>query len=178
MYRLPVLLLVLGLAACAGSAARTGPNLAYTRRFDGLTCAPFARALTGVALHGDAADWWPQAAGRYRRAVRPAVGAVLVFRRTGRLPSGHVSVVSRLLDARRIDVISANWVHNELDEDQLVVDVSPRNDWSLVRVWYPLTGRLGTHVYPTDGFIVPAAPLTHDVLVTRAIPAARLATGG
>ena len=171
-----VLLLPLLLAACAG-APRTGPNIAYRHRYPGLSCAPFARAELGLALSGDAADWWQEAQGRYRRSDRPEVGGVLVFRRTGRLPSGHVSVVSRLLDARRVLVIQANWVRGELDKDQLVVDVSARNDWSQVRVWYPPTGQLGTHVYATYGFIVPPAPLTHDALTGRATLAALSATG-
>ncbi len=178
MRRAAALLVLPLLAACAGPAARTGPGLTAARHFDGLTCAPFARALTGIELTGDAADWWPEAARRYTRSHRPAVGSVLVFRRTGRLPSGHVSVVSRVLDARRIDVISANWVRGELDEDQRVVDVSARNDWSLVRVWYPPGGTLGIHAYPTDGFIVAPAPLSHDALTVRAVPAARAVTGG
>jgi len=172
------LLLLALLAACAGPAPRTGPNLAYAKRFPGLSCAPFARAVVGVALHGEAAAWWGESDGRYRRSDRPAVGGVLVFRRTARLPDGHVSVVSRLLDARHILVIQANWVPGELDEDQLVVDVSARNDWRAVRVWYPPTGTLGTHVYPTYGFIVPPWRLTHDVLLRRAIPAAASVSGG
>jgi hypothetical protein len=36
-----------------------------------LDCAPFARAVSGVQLHGAAADWWPQAEGRYRRTQTP-----------------------------------------------------------------------------------------------------------
>ena len=171
-----VLLLPLLLAACAG-APRTGPNIAYRHRYPGLSCAPFARAELGLALSGDAADWWQEAQGRYRRSDRPEVGGVLVFRRTGRLPSGHVSVVSRLLDARRVLVIQANWVRGELDEDQLVIDVSPRNDWSAVRVWYPPTATLGARVYATYGFILPPVTLTHDVLIGRAVPAARSVSG-
>ena len=176
-YLVCLALLVL-LAACAGPAPRTGPNLAYARRYPGISCAPFAREVVGVRLSGDAAAWWDEAAGRYRRSDWPAVGSVLVFRRSSRLPSGHVSVVSRLLDARRVLVIQANWVHGEMDEDQLVVDVSRRNDWSEVRVWYPPTGQLGTHVYATYGFIVPALSLTHDALLRRAVPAAESVTGG
>lgn len=170
--------LLLLLAACAGAAPHTGPNVAYTRYYPGLTCAPFARAVSGFDLHGDAADWWSEAASRYTLAHRPRVGSVLVFRRSPRLPSGHVSVVSRLLDTRRVLVIQANWVRNELAEDQLVVDVSPRNDWTRVRVWYPPTNRLGTHIYATYGFIVAPAPFTHDALVARAVPAARSLSGG
>ena len=32
-----------------------------------LECAPFARAVSGLQLRGVAADWWPQAEGRYGR---------------------------------------------------------------------------------------------------------------
>jgi surface antigen len=177
MPRSALLLLLLAFAACA-SHPRTGPNLAATHAYSGLTCAPFARALTGLALSGDAADWWRQASGRYARANTPAVGVVLVFRRGPHLPSGHVSVVSRVLDARRIHVIQANWVRDELDEDQLIVDVSPHNDWTEVRVWYPPADQLGSHTYATYGFIVPPAPLGHDALASRAEPAARSVTGG
>ena len=101
-----------------------------------------------------------------------------VFRRGARLPSGHVSVVSRVLDARHIHVIQANWVRDELDEDQLIVDVSPHNDWTAVRVWYPPADQMGTHEYATFGFILPPAPLGHDALAARAEPAARAVTGG
>jgi surface antigen len=178
MRRALILILPFTLAACAGSVSpRTGANLAYAHRYPGLTCAPFARRLVGFQLRGDAADWWQEAAGRYERTHRPQVGSVLVFRRARRVPSGHVSVVSRVLDARRILVIQANWVRGELDEDQLVVDVSPHNDWTAVRVWYPPANRLGTHVYSTYGFIVPPAPPSHDVLVAGAEPAARTLAG-
>jgi hypothetical protein len=53
-----------------------------------LECAPFARAVSGVQLRGAAADWWPQAEGRYRRTQTPAVGSVLVFRRSAHAPAG------------------------------------------------------------------------------------------
>jgi surface antigen len=175
-YRAVVLFGLL-LAACA-THERTGPNLAAAHGYSGLTCAPFARVLTGIPLSGDAADWWSRASGRYARTSTPTVGGILVFRREPRLPSGHVSVVSQVLDARRIHVIQANWVPGELDLDQLIVDVSPRNDWSEVRVWYPPTDQLGTHAYPTYGFILPPTPLGHDALAVRAEPAARSVTGG
>jgi surface antigen len=129
-------------------------------------------------LQGDAADWWAAASGRYARVSQPEVGSVLVFRRTERLRSGHVSVVSRLLDPRRIHVIQANWMPGELDLDQLVVDVSAHNDWTAVRVWYPPGDQLGGHSYPTYGFVLPSAPKSHDALAQGAQPAARAATGG
>jgi surface antigen len=173
---LPILLAV-ALAGCAGSRAG-GANLASASRYPGLNCAPFARELTGLHLYGDAGAWWSAANGRYARSSQPEVGGVLVFRPTARLRSGHVSVVSRLLGERRIHVIQANWVPGELDVDQLVVDVSQANDWSAVRVWYPPTGQMGVHVYPTYGFILPLAPTTHDNLARAAEPAAARASGG
>jgi surface antigen len=177
MWRFVVPVVVLSLGACA-SGERTGRNLAAAYSHPGLDCAPFARALTGLPLHGDAADWWDRASGRYARTSAPEVGGVLVFRRSSRLPSGHVSVVSRLLDDRHIHVIQANWVPGEVDVDQLVVDVSPDNDWSAVRVWYPPTAQMGVHEYATFGFILPPWRLGHDALAARAEPAARAAGGG
>lgn len=172
------LVLLLALAACGGPRPHTGPNLAAAHSYRGLSCAPFARQLTGLQLTGDAADWWDEASGRYARASTPEVGGVLVFRRSSRLPSGHVSVVSRVLDTRHIHVIQANWMPDELDEDQLVVDVSENNDWSAVRVWYPPADQMGVHVYATYGFIVPPRPLGHDALAAGAQPAARVVSGG
>src|SRR5215831_16228786 len=62
-------------------------------------CALYARAETGVELFGAAGGWWDQAEGRYERGHVPAVGAILVFRRTGQIPSGHVAVVARIINA-------------------------------------------------------------------------------
>ena len=52
--------------------------------------------------------------GRYDRAATPAVGSVLVLRRSGRLPNGHVAVVSEVLGLRTILVTQANWVHHRV----------------------------------------------------------------
>ena len=166
--------LALVLGGC-GAAPQTGPYLAATSSHPGLTCAPFARELSGLPLYGDADTWWDAAAGRYPRSSQPEPGAVLVFRRSGRLPTGHVSVVSRLLTPRQILVIQANWVPGQLDEDQLIVDVSARNDWSEVRVWYPPINQIGSHVYAAYGFIVPPRPATHEELVRATGPAATYA---
>jgi surface antigen len=175
LVRVAVLLLAGTLSACASSRYATGPNLAATSRHPGINCAPFARELSGVALYGSAADWWTAAAGRYDRSDRPEIGAVLVFRRTERLRSGHVAVVSRVVGAREVLVIQANWVPDALTEDHLVVDVSSGNDWSEVRVWWPPTSTMGAATYPTHGFILPPAPATHAELRRAAEPAARLA---
>jgi hypothetical protein len=169
-------LLLAGLLAACGSAPVTGPNLAASSHYSGLTCAPFARELSGIALYGDAATWWDNAAGHYERSNHPDIGSVLVFRRSQRLPSGHVAVVSRLLTPRQVLVIQANWVHDQLDEDQLVVDVSEHNDWSQVRVWYPPINQLGSYAYPAYGFVLPPSPATHEELVRAIEPAVRYAT--
>lgn len=134
-------------------------------------CAPFARALSGLQLRGAAADWWHQAAGRYAQSQVPVAGSVLVLRRSDRLASGHVAVVSRVLSERHILVTHANWVRYRLTADQPVVDVSPDNDWSLVRVWWPPSGQFGITRYPAYGFILPDRTVSPDD-VTAATPAA------
>jgi len=162
------------LSACAsggGGPMASDPGVSYP----GIDCAPFARELSGLELYGPAATWWDQAAGRYTRASRPVLGAALVLQREPRLPSGHVSVVSRILGPRQIEVTQANWLAGRLAVDQLVVDVSARNDWTEVRVWWPPIGQLGSHAYPAYGFIEPSAPASHEELVQTAPMAARLA---
>lgn len=173
ILRLAFMLLAGLLSACAGGGrpASYGGGVAYP----GIACAPFARELSGIALYGDAASWWDQAGGRYVRASRPQLGSALVFRRESRLPSGHVSVVSRIVGSRQIQVTQANWVSGELDEDQLVVDVSERNDWTEVRVWWPPIGQLGSHGYPTFGFIQPPVPASRDDILRTTSTAAQLA---
>lgn len=165
--------LCLALAACGG--ARSSNDAGISARVE---CAPFARALTGVSLSGAAADWWRQAEGRYTRMQQPETGSVLVFRRSGQLPDGHVAVVSAVKSRRQIMVTQANWVHHVVTKDQLVIDVSNNGDWSEVRVWWPPTGLMGIADYPAFGFIRPDHPVEHDRL-NAAIPAAiRVAEGG
>ena len=127
-------------------------------------CAPFARELSGLPLYGDADTWWTQAAGHYNRGSDPAPGGVLVFRRSARLASGHVAVVSRVLGPRAVQVTQANWIPGQVDQDQLVVDVSEHNDWSAVRVWYTPQRQMGGATYATYGFIQPPRPARHEEL--------------
>ena len=139
-------------------------------------CAPFARALTGVRLNGDAADWWWEADGRYARST-PGRG-----QRAGAAPLRPAAqrpcrVVSQVLSERQILVTQANWVHHRVTQDQPVVDVSPGNDWSLVRVWWPPGGAMGVADYPAYGFIRPDRPATHRDL-TAAVPRAIRIVGG
>ncbi len=136
------------LAGCAGPRADYGTPTA-------LTCVPYARAVSGIQLSGDAWEWWDEAAGRYPRGHAPVPGAVLVFAPHGSMTSGHLAVVTSVLDARRIEVTQSNWLPYRIEHDQPVIDVSEANDWSEVRVWYEPVQAMGATVYPTYGFILP-----------------------
>ena len=123
----------------------------------GIQCVTFARADTGIELSGNARDWWYNAAGVYQRGNRPEPGSVLNFRANGSMPMGHVSVVSQVVDGRTLVVDHANWggpgaIRGGVSRDISVVDVSPNNDWSAVRVGLGHSGDYGS-IYPTYGFI-------------------------
>jgi surface antigen len=117
----------------------------------GLQCVPFARENTGIELSGNANTWWNGAEGVYERGAKPEVGSVLAFRATGHMRLGHVAVVSNVVNSRTIEIDHANWGRGRINRNMTVVDVSPANDWTDVRVGLP-TGDLGS-VYPTYGFI-------------------------
>lgn len=117
-------------------------------------CVPFARDLSGVSLQGNAHTWWGKAAGQYDRGHQPVVGAVMNFKSTRGMPLGHVAVVSKVEDSRRIQIDHANWHRNRVSIGMVVVDVSAKNDWSRVRVESG-PGGFGA-VYPVAGFIHPA----------------------
>jgi len=125
-------------------------------------CVPFARAVSGIALKGNAAVWWDQAAGIYARGHTPEVGSILNFRASRAMPLGHVAVVTRVINSREIEVEHAHWAGSGIKRDVLVIDVSPNGDWSAVRVALSQNGPLGNSVYPTYGFIYnrPAATTT------------------
>ncbi|MFC0388236.1 CHAP domain-containing protein [Muricoccus vinaceus] len=161
ILRLALLALAGGALSACGST-RGGPHAAgqgYEAGDGYLSCVPYARARSGLDLRGDGWQWWEAAAGRYARGPQPRAGAVLVFQRTARLRDGHVAVVSRVLGAREIRVDHANWasggLRGRVARDQPVIDVSPRNDWSEVRVWYPPAAVVGNTVFPAYGFILP-----------------------
>ncbi len=176
MRRLHALMWMLGLCALSACGSDGGARVGdYVGGTAAVECAPFARALTGVQLRGAAEDWWRQAAGRYQRASRPAVGSILVLRSSGRLPDGHVAVVTRVMSERQVLVTQANWVHHRVTEDQPVIDVSPGSDWSAVRVWWPPSGQMGIAEYPALGFILPDHPGSHDELVAATPRAVRVA---
>jgi hypothetical protein len=158
MVRWPVCVVLLGLVvAGCGSSPRFDAGTSAE-----IECVPYARDASGIQLFGDAAAWWDAAAGRYPRGDQPQPDAVLVFRRSGRLPHGHVSVVTQVSSGREIVVSQANWVHHRIARADPVIDVSPGNDWSAVRVWWAPSGQLGVTVYPTYGFVGPAGVRTTD----------------
>jgi hypothetical protein len=176
--RAALLLGLLLLGACAGRAPPPA-SFGTVAGAPDLSCVPFARALSGVALRGDAHAWWQAAAGRYDRAATPSPGAVLVLARSRALPQGHLAVVLRATDARSIEVAHANWGRGRdkgrVETGVPIVDVSPANDWSLVRVWYEPVGGLGTGVHAAHGFILPPARRETAGLRADVLPAARRA---
>lgn len=146
------LLPCLALAACAGPRLESPSHFGTSTR---LSCVPYAREVSGIDLQGNAYEWWDEAEGVYPRSQVPSRGAVLVFAPHGNMSVGHLAVVTRLDSSREIRVTQANWLPHRIERNQPVVDVSPCNDWTAVRVWYEPAHALGASVYPTYGFIRP-----------------------
>lgn len=144
---------VLGLAACAGGPRPESPCNFGTPT--NLTCVPYARDVSGIDLYGNADRWWREAAGVYPRSHHPHVGAVLVLKSYGPMTVGHVAVVTAIRSKREILVTQANWLPGRIEHGVPVVDVSRRNNWSYVRVWYAPIHGLGDTIYPAYGFILP-----------------------
>jgi hypothetical protein len=122
----------------------------------GGNCVAYARAVTGIQLDGNAAMWWPHAAGRYERGQEPKVGAILVFKSSGYMRSGHVAVVSRIVGPREILIDHANWIRGRVTRAMSVTDTSPGNDWTSVKVQLAPNSTAGRN-NPTFGFIYPRA---------------------
>jgi surface antigen len=145
-----------GMTSAHKSYAAGGRSVAHYSR-GGLQCVPFARDNTGIELSGNASTWWHNAEGVYQRGAHPEVGSVLNFRANGRMRMGHVAVVSQVQDPRTVEIDHANWAgpgggRGAVSRNITVVDVSPNNDWTAVRVALGHTGDFGS-VYPTYGFI-------------------------
>ncbi|MDP9095864.1 MAG: CHAP domain-containing protein [Pseudomonadota bacterium] len=118
-----------------------------------LQCVPFARENSGIELSGNAGTWWDNASGLYERGARPEVGSVLNFRATGHMRMGHVAVVTNVISSRHIEIDHANWgAPGRISRNIDVVDVSPANDWTQVRVALSQAEDYGS-TYPTFGFI-------------------------
>jgi len=169
LFFLPLLLAACGSSSGPGAGAYVGGSV-------DLDCVPFARALSGVQLRGDGADWWDAAAGRYARGNDPEPGAVLVFSRSRRLAHGHLAVVSQVVSDRHILVTQANWEAGRITADQPVMDISPDNSWTRVRVWWPPGQHMGSSPYATRGFILPPKRTSADEVADATPRAVRLAT--
>jgi len=161
-----VLSIALALAACGGGREivrnPTGGGVArYVTANAPEECVPYARAVSGIQIKGDAWTWWDQADGVYGKGSAPRSGAVLVLGRSDRLSSGHISVVVSVRNSREITVSHTNWgndgpTRRRIYREQSVIDVSSDNDWTAVRFWNPDTGAYGG-VYESDGFVYPAS---------------------
>src|SRR5690606_12422604 len=94
----------------------------------------------------------------YARGSKPQPGAILAFASSRAMPMGHVAVVKKILNNREIMIDHANWSpignrRGQVERNVRVKDVSPANDWSMVRVWYAPIGDLGLRPNPVHGFI-------------------------
>ena len=143
------------------SDERDAPGIYATPAYEfrgSLSCVPYARMVTGIEVTGNGGTWWHNAAGLYQRGQRPEPGAVLVFRASGGMRSGHVAVVERQVSAREITVHHANWEgpgirKGTVTRNIAVIDVSPANDWTEVRVQVGREPGTFGREYPTYGFI-------------------------
>jgi len=150
-------------------------NAAPAAAQDVLQCVPYARAISGIAIRGDAWTWWEQARGRYARGYDPRPGAVIALASTGVMPLGHVAVVSQVVDARHILLRHANWSGpGMIERDVLAVDSSAAGDWSQVRIWWGQSQQMGARDNPVNGFIYPDAAREDAVLSTEPV---RIADG-
>jgi surface antigen len=152
------LLALVALSACAQPGRQSGKASGDAN----LECVSYARQLTGIQISGDAWTWWHGAGVRYKRSNKPSPMSVLVLRRTGQLPGGHVAVVRSVVSSREIRVDHANWddrwTRGRIYEDMSVIDVSPRNDWTTLRFWngasygktYAAYGFIESRPVPTD----------------------------
>ncbi|MEQ1755668.1 MAG: CHAP domain-containing protein [Micropepsaceae bacterium] len=123
-----------------------------------LECVPFARAESGIEIRGNANRWWQLAAGKYQRTRRPTEGAVFVMKGYQTTRRGHVAVVKQVIDARTIVVDHANWGNDGRIYLQAPVrDLSPKNDWSRVQVWFTPANQWGRRIYKGRGFILPSS---------------------
>ena len=147
----------------------------YSRFYGGhvIQCVAFAKEDAGIIISGNARDWWYNAAGVYERGHAPEAGSVLSFSATGRMPLGHVAVVSDVVDSRTIAIDQSHWGRAGISRDMVVKDVSENNDWTAVRVQLARDGAFGS-IYPTHGFIYARSDSGHVVPAVAYEPAPKL----
>lgn len=168
MARLALIPLAAALMAAPAAAAESAPpalqaSTAAVFLQMQLQCVPYARAVSGIQIYGDAHTWWKQAEGKYARGEVPKVGAVMAFKPYGRMELGHVAAVSKIIDSRTVLLRHANWspingTRGQIEDDVRAIDVSENNDWSKVRVWFAPIEGLGGTAWPVQGFIYNKKP--------------------
>jgi surface antigen len=142
------------------SVRRGGGRVAYaaSRYRGGISCVPYARQATGMAISGNGGQWWYNAAGLYARSNQPEPGAIMAFPGSGRMRAGHVAVVERVISSREVLIHHANWGGPGIRRGSImrgvsVIDASPNNDWSAVRVQVGHSNANYGRIYPLQGFI-------------------------
>ncbi|MBV1830738.1 CHAP domain-containing protein [Komagataeibacter melomenusus] len=131
-----------------------------------IQCVAFAKSASDVEIRGNAVDWWYNAAGRYARGSAPEEGSVLNFRGTRRMPLGHVAVVRQVVNNRTIVIDQSHWGQRGISRDVPVIDVSPNNDWSAVRVALNSHNGAFGSIYPTYGFIYARPDTTAHMMLS------------
>lgn len=132
-------------------------NAAYYSVSKPVQCVPYARQVSGFQIYGDAYQWWDHAAGKYKRGTTPQIGAVMVLSKTNRLKYGHLAVVKRVVNTRKIEVEHSNWGSDRKTRSIIykrmpVIDVSMNNDWSQVQFYNYPSKTFGSS-YRASGFI-------------------------
>lgn len=134
--------------------ARSGGHIEYPGR--PLQCVAYARARSNIFIYGDAWTWWAKAHGRYFRSRAPERGAVMVLDGYAGPHRAHLAYVRSVVSSRKIVVDHANWLdRGNIHLGDAVMDVSPDNDWSEVRVFNLETHAWGSRHYHVRGFIGP-----------------------
>lgn len=136
-----------------------GLSLAMVSHALAVDCVQYVKSSSTFGLSGNAWSWWDHAAGVYPRGNEPREGAVLVFERTRSMPSGHVALVSRVIDDDTVLIDHANWSATGGGDGRVrrgvpAIDCSARHDWSTVCVWNSEFRAFG-RAYPVAGFIYP-----------------------
>jgi len=134
-------------------------SLAVAPQALAIDCVQYVKSSSNFGLSGNAWSWWDHAAGVYERGNIPRAGAVLVFERTRRMPSGHVALVARVIDDETVLIDHANWSATGGGDGRIrrgvpAIDCSLHHDWSAVCVWNGEFQSFG-HPYATAGFIYP-----------------------
>ena len=148
--------LIAGCASAPDIDYPSAPDQAAQQPTSHLQCVPYARAVSGVNIFGDAWTWWQKATGKYAKSGVPSLRAVMVLFHYAGPDRAHLAVVTAMPSSREVRIDHANW----LDQGRVytnvpVYDMSPDNDWSVVKVYNPATRDWGTRVYDVQGFIGP-----------------------